>query len=72
MKKLSFLYPFLIAVFSIFVISCEDNISPKPDDGDTNEDYSTLIEQLNANLSSLQAIVTAYQNNKDRVSDLDT
>ena len=72
MKKLSFFYPFLVAILSIFVISCEDNFIPKPDDGDTNEDYSTLIEQLNANLSSLQTIVTASLNNKDMISDIDT
>ena len=71
MKRFSFLYPFLIAILSIFVISCEDDNYPKPDDGDTNNEYATLIEQLNTNLSSLQSIATANLEN-DFISDIDT
>ena len=72
MKKYSFFSLLLVALLTIFVISCEDDNIPKPDDGDdTNEDYTTLIEQLNANLLSLQTIVTAYQNS-DFISDIDT
>lgn len=79
MKKLSFLYLFLMAIMAVFVISCDDgDVYDNPDEGNQetyekpDEVYSeTLIEQLNTNLSSLQDIVTAYQN-KETISKIDT